>query len=247
MCTGVFLEYLRTDREKQRKLSNTAKDELVAINIATIAMAYNLELCVHMTFQNIIPHYKDSHKADTAVMAVPRNDPQRMAAFLPTINQYPCMMMTAPDFNFLEHDFLEKLPFVIGREPEILKKANWLIHLARLLRGHLHDRNSYIEAARTRGLARVSFPEIVSDIQVQASLANAECVDMLQLLEQIPIITQTLESVGRSYKNAGKPTTLIPPDAFKEAIVQLRKIVEPLIQRMPDQPEANNSSRKAGG
>ena len=125
------------------------------------------------------------------------------------------MMMTAPDLNFLEYNFLEKLPFVIGKEPELLKQGNWLIHLSRILRRHSHDRNAQIEAARVRGLVGVPFPEIASTIQVQASLANAECVAMLQLLEQIPMIAQTLDRIGRSYKNAGKLTTLIPPDAIQ--------------------------------
>jgi hypothetical protein len=74
---------------------------------------------------------------------------------------------------------------------------------------------------------------------VQASLANTECVTILSVIEQIPMMTQTLEKVGRSYKNAGKLSTIIPPPALHEAIKRLRVIAEPLIQATPDRQEQN--------
>jgi hypothetical protein len=55
---------------------------------------------------------------------------------------------------------------------------------------------------------------------------------MLQLIEQIQIIIQILESIGRSYKNAGKLSTVIPPPALAEAIKRLRIIPEPLTAAM---------------
>lgn len=175
------------------------------------------------------PHYDDSHAAYQAAQCVPIVN-EEIAKFMPSVGgKYPRMMMTAPELNLLEHDFLGKLPFAIGRAPELLQKGNWIVHLSRVLRRHLEDRNSEIALARKEGLRGVTFPEILSAIQVQESVVGAECVTMLQLIEQIQIIIQVLESIGRSYKNAGKLSTVIPPPALAGAIKRLRIISEPLI------------------
>ncbi len=150
-------------------------------------------------------------------------------------------MMTAPELNFLEHDFFAKLPFVIGEEPDLLKQSNWMSHLSRVLRRFLQDRNNHIELARSQGLKGVSFPAIGSAIQVQASLADTESVTILELIEQIPMMGQTLERVGRSYQDAGKPKRLIPPPALRDAIKRLRAIAEPLVQAMPDRQQESGS------
>ena len=50
-------------------------------------------------------------------------------------------------------------------------------------------------------------------------------------------MTQTLEQIGRSYKNVGTLSTLIPPPVLQDAIVRLRAIAEPLIQAMPDRQQ----------
>lgn len=236
MCVGIALEYFKSHREAKKSDLKKRKDELTEINIATIALGYNLELLLHFTFQNILPHYEHSQAAYEALKLVPHSEPE-IAAFIHSLGNYPHMMMTAPELNFLEHDFLAKLPFVISKEPELLKQANWLIHLSRVLRRHLYDRNSQIELARSQGLKGVTFPAIESAIQVQASLANTECVTVLSVIEQIPMMTQMLEQVGRSYKNAGKLSTLIPPPALHDAITRLRAIAEPLIQAIPDRQQ----------
>jgi hypothetical protein len=113
------------------------------------------------------------------------------------------------------------------------------VHLSRVLRRHLQDRNSQIDIARKDGLKGAIFPEIISAIQVQESIAGAECVAALQLIEQIQIIIQILERVGRSYKNAGKLSTVIPPPVLSEAIKHLRVISDPLIAAMTgEQPKS---------
>jgi hypothetical protein len=238
MCVGIGLEYFKSYREIKKSDLKKRKEELTEINIATIALAYNLELLIHFSFQNVIPHYEHSQAAYRALKLVPHSEPQ-IAAFIQSLGKYPYMMMTAPELNFLEHDFFGRIPFVISKDPELLKQANWLTHLSRVLRRHLYDRNSQIELARSQGLSGVSFPAVGSAIQVQASLANSECVTILSAIEQIPMMTQTLELVGRSYKNAGKLSTLVPAPALHEAITRLRAIAEPLIQAMPDRRQSD--------
>jgi hypothetical protein len=201
MCVGIALEYFKSHREAKKSDLKKRRDELTEINIATIALGSNLELLIHLTFQNIIPHYEHSQAAYKALKLVPRSEAE-IAAFMQSLGDYPHMMMTAPELNFLEHNFLAKRPFVIGKEPELLKQANWLTHLSRVLRRYLYDRNSQIELARSQGLRGVIFPAVGSAIQVQASLADAECVTILSVIEQIPMMTQMLERVGGSYRRS---------------------------------------------
>lgn len=162
MCAGITLEYFKGYRERRKSEARKAKDELTEINVATITMSTNLELLIHFTFQNILPHYEDSHAAYQAAIRVP-NVNADIAKFVPSImGKYPHIMMTAPELNILEHDFLGKLPFAIGIAPELLQKGNWVVHLSRVLRRHLQDRNSQIDIARKDGLKGAIFPEIVS-------------------------------------------------------------------------------------
>jgi hypothetical protein len=232
MCVGIALEYFKSYRAKTKAELKRRTDELTEINLATPALAYNLGLLVHFTFQNVIPHYEDSQAAFRALNSV-RTEPE-IAAFLQSLGKYPHMMMTAPELNFVEHDFFTRLPFVIGKEPDLLVQANWLTHLSRVLGRHLHDRNAQIELARSQGLQGVSFASVGSVIQVQASLAGSECVTLLSAIEQILIMAQTLERVGRLYPNVGKLSTIISPPVLPDAIMRLRAIAEPLIQAMPD-------------
>jgi len=232
MCVGILFESYKRWPDRRKSDAKKAKDELTEINVATLAMATNLELLIHFAFQNILPHYDDSHTAYEAAKQVP-NLNEEIAKFVPYImGNYPRVMMTSPDMNIVEHDFLGKLPFAMSKAPELLQKGNWVIHLSRVLRRYLQDRNSQIGAAMTQNLKGAIFPEIVSAIQVQESIAAAECVTTLQLIEQIQVVIQILERVGRSYKNAGKLSTVIPPPALSGPIKRLRAISDPLIAAM---------------
>jgi hypothetical protein len=61
MCIGIALEHYKGRRERLKAAEKKAKEELTAINVATVAMATNLELLVHYTFQNVIPHFEASY------------------------------------------------------------------------------------------------------------------------------------------------------------------------------------------
>jgi hypothetical protein len=39
--------------------------------------------------------------------------------------------MTCPEMRFVEWDFFRELPFLIEKDPELLKQAGWLLRLAR--------------------------------------------------------------------------------------------------------------------
>ena len=154
-------------------------------------------------------------------------------------------MMTAPEFNFLRYDYFAKIPFVVETEHELLGQANWLTNLSLVLKKLLGDRNTYIELARSEQSRGALFPEISGAIQVQATIANAECVTTLQAIELIQVMAQTLERIGRLYKGAGQPKRIIPPPALLDALKQLRAISEPLIRAMPDHERADTDLGRA--
>jgi len=143
-------------------------------------------------------------------------------------------MMTAPPLSFLDHDFLSKLPFVVEKEPELLGQANWLTHLSQSLQKLLQDRNRQIEEARSEEFTVDRIQAIIGAIEVQAERAKSECTTILQAIELIPMMAQTLERIGSSYKDAGQPKKLVLPQATHDAIKRLRAICEPQVQAMPD-------------
>lgn len=236
MCVGIALEHYKAHRERRKADEKKAKAELTAINVATIAMATNLELLIHFAFQNVIPHFEDSHHAYQRAQKVP-NVNDEIGKFVRSVQgQYPHIMMTAPELNILEHDFLTHLPFAVGEAPELLQKGSWFVHLSRVLRKHLQDRNRQIEIARREALKGAHFNEIMSTLQIQESIGIAECVATLQSLEQAQGIGQILERIGQTYKNAGKAKKIIFPGALADAIGRLRTISEPFITAMAGDP-----------
>jgi hypothetical protein len=143
-------------------------------------------------------------------------------------------MMTVPELNILERDFLDQLPFAIGKAPELLQKGNWFIYLSRVLRKLLQDRNRQIEIALREQLKGSYFNEIMNVIQIQDSISVAECATTLQLIEQTQIILQILERIGRTYN--GKLSTVIAPEALLDAIKRLRTITSPFVAAMAGGP-----------
>jgi hypothetical protein len=243
MCVGIALEHYKGRRERLKAAEKKAKEELTAINVATVAMATNLELLIHYTFQNVIPHFEASHAAYQESLQVP-NLNEEIDKFVRSVQgRYPHVMMTVPALNILEHDFLAHLSFAIADAPELLQKGNWFGHLARVLRQHFDDRNRQVELAYREALKGVYFNEIKSTLQIQESVGIAECVTMLQLLEQIQLIGNILECVGRAYGNkVGQAKKLVPPDALADALNRLRAICAPFIAAMaggPPPPEPN--------
>lgn len=237
MCVGILLERYKSRRERIKSAEKKAKDELTAINVATVAMSTNLELLIHYAFQNVIPHFEASEAAYQESLQAP-NLNEEIGKFVHSVQgKYPHIMMTVPELNFLEHDFLTNLPFVIANTPELLQKGNWVTHLARVLKKHFDDRNRQVEIACREASQGAFFPQIKSTIQIQSSIGVAECVTILQLLEQVKGVGDILERVGRSYdKKAGTAKKIIPPDAFADALKRLREISAPFIAAVPGGP-----------
>ncbi len=244
MCVGIALEHYKGRRERIKAEEKKAKDELTAINVATVAMSTNLELLIHYTFQNVIPHFEESQAAYQESLQVP-NLNEEIGKFVHSVQgKYPHIMMTVPELNILEHDFLTHLPFAVADAPELLQKGNWVAHLGRVLRSQFNDRNRQVEIACRDASKGAYFNEIKTTLQIQKSISIAECVTTLQLLEQVKAVGDILERIGRTYdKKAGAAKKIIPPDAFADALNRLREITAPFVAAMaggPPPPEPNS-------
>ncbi len=236
MCVGILLELYKGRRERHKTVEKKAQEELTAINIATVAMATNLEVLIHYAFRNVIPHFDESDAAYRESLQVPNLNTE-IAKFIPSIQErYPHIMMTVPEMNILDHDFLAHLPFVIADTPELLQKGNWFVHLSRVLRKHFEDRNRQVDFAVRASTVGATFNDVKGVLQIQQSIGIAECVTMLSLLEQVKEIGNILARVGSAYKKVGQPIKIVAPDALADALKRLRDIGAPFIAAMAGGP-----------
>jgi hypothetical protein len=144
MIVGILLELYKGRRERLKTAERTAKDQLNALNVATVAMATNLEILIHYAFQNSIPHFEESEAAYQESLRVP-NSNDEIDSFVRSVQgRFPHIMMTVPKMTILEHDFLTHLPFAVAETPELLQKGNWFMHLSHVLRQHFDDRNRQV-------------------------------------------------------------------------------------------------------
>jgi hypothetical protein len=235
IIVGIILESYKEFVRKKNAELNKRRAELTEINIAMVALASQLELLLHFAFQIVIPHFNDTHVAYERISKWTKTD-QDMSELIALINRdHPRMMMTAPELTLVEHDFFGRLSFAIEKEPDLLQQANWLRQLTRDLRQKLQDRNSHIEIALSEAKkGPVNFGTVSGTVQVQDSVAISEVITLLQAIEQIQKVAQTLERIGRGYRDVGQPKRLVSPQATEKAVKCLRSIAEPHIQSMSD-------------
>jgi hypothetical protein len=197
ICVGIGLEYFKDYRQRTKTESEENRKELVEINIATVALASQVEILVHFAFQVVIPHRRDSRSVLEMANMVSGGS-QDTSQLLADINSnYPGMMMKSPDITFVEYDFIRKLSFAIEKEPDLLRHATWLIHLLRELRQRLQERNAQIDIAfSTAKNEPISLAAVIAAAQPLDSIACAEVIALQQAIEQVPKIANTLQRVG---------------------------------------------------
>jgi hypothetical protein len=127
MCTDIALEFFKNWRASVKALCEKQNRELQQINGVIAGIAFNIETLLHLVMQNILPHYRQSHAAYKALYAVPPDDGESMARFAISLHQYPALMMTCPELHFIECDFWKEIPFIIEKDPELIKQSGWLI------------------------------------------------------------------------------------------------------------------------
>lgn len=225
--SGIVLEHYRGRRERSKLRKERERSELLQINGVIVGIGFNVESLIHLLFQNILPHYEQSHAAYKELYAS-INDPIKLSNFTLTLGaKYPALMMTCPELHFREFDFLEKLPFLIESDAELVKKAGWLVNHSRLLHNAIVDQNAGILEARsaiaqTGGL---NFHQLDGILQLQENIGFGECAYAYQLLQNLLAIAASLQSIATEHPGIGGRKKVVPPPALQDALQKLGVIV----------------------
>jgi hypothetical protein len=236
MLVGIRLEMYKTSREQKKRVHEKLEKEVSQLNIAIIGIAYNIETLVHIVFQNILPHYRQSHAAYNTLHQV-KGDSNKLTEFFRTLHKYPALMMTSPEIYFVEVDFFREMPFIAEKDPNLVKDAGWIVGRTKEMYSTMHDRNKYIETARGGAFGQgggLNFWQLDSILQTMTSIANKECMISLEFFEVFLRIGQQLETLNETYKIDAKKSKLIPPKPLADAMQQLREIAEPLKNAMQE-------------
>jgi hypothetical protein len=225
------LAHLKAEKKEadQRADTDRQKREITQINITISAISYNIEALLHIVTQYIIPHHTDSHKA-YADLRRAVGDPKSAAEFAATSfpSTYPALVTTCPEIHFREWNFLKELPFVVEKDPELLKQSDWLISQSRDLATAIKNRNHNIVSAMriTTQQGGLKLAELGSVLHLQTSLAESECITSLQLFNLFVEIEKKLEIINNTYVLEAKKSTLTMAKPFETVIDRLREIAK---------------------
>ena len=214
--------------------------------MAATAIGYNLEILLHIVMQMIFPHYQDSHAAASALRGA-MDKPNGVYEFFATMNsKYKGMMTRCPKPYFINIDFFKDIPFVLAKDPELLKRSGWMVSYIRALKELLIERNRRIEMAASADVTkRVDVSLLEEQVRVQAHLADNAIVNSYMLFEQVIAISKKLNTITESYpKKLGPRLTISFPEVLEEVMLKLRRIAEGVHSEMPPSdsecsPEAN--------
>ena len=235
MCTGVVLEFFKNWRADVKTSRQKLQREVQQINGVIAGIGFNIETLLHLVMQNILPHHRQSHAAYKALCELPK-DGESIKQFAISLHQYPALMMTCPELHFIESDFWKEIPFIIEKDPELVKQFGWLMSYAREIQNATGQRSKNIQAARILASQQgggLNFYVLDSVLQLQASISNSECVTALEFFRVCLRMARNLEDINHTYKIRGKKTTLIPPPPLPDAMNALKKIADKFVPQMP--------------
>src|SRR5882672_3776581 len=110
-------------------------------------MGYNIETLLHSTLQYILPHHTESHLAYTVLNQASGN-PQQTAQLVMSISTCRALVTTCPEMHLIEWDFFRETPFIVEKDPELLKQTGWLISQSRELATAIKNRNRHLFDSR---------------------------------------------------------------------------------------------------
>jgi hypothetical protein len=235
MCTGIALELFKSRRTNVKERREKQRRDVAQIKVAVAGIAFNVESMLHAVFQNLLPHHEQSHVAYEELQTI-KGDGDRISQFAIGLHKYPALMMTCPEMHFVEWDFFKELPFLVEKDPELLKQAGWLLRRAREINKAISDRNNYIQAAINLTASQrggLNFYQLDGILQRQVSISNAECVTALEFFSMLLDTAKRLETLSGTYKIPGARTRLIPPEPLAEAMRRLAEIHQEAVRQMP--------------
>jgi hypothetical protein len=188
-------------------------------------MGYNIETLLHATLLYILPHYQDSHRAYKELEQAASN-PQQLAQLVASISSYRALVTTCPEMHFIEWDFFKQTPFIVEKDPELLKQTGWLTSQSRELATAINNRNRHLMDARntTTQQGGLSTPQFASLLHLQTTIADAECLIALQLFQLFLDIEKRLEAINDTYEIKGRKSKLTVAKPLFDVLHQLREI-----------------------
>lgn len=235
VATGFFTDWLKTRRE-YRKLSRERQEkELTQLNVATSAMGYNIELLLHVVMQQVLPHREQSLAAAAGLCAA-KNDATELRAFVELMHsKFTAMMTRCPEPHFVELEFFKEIPFVLAKDPELLKVSGWVMSYTRALRDILSERNKRIDMATSASTTEGRDVDALEEqIRVQVHIGNIEVINSAMLFQQFKAVCKKLEKIAGNYKNvSGAHLKLVPPAPLEEVLKELTRIAKEVNPEFP--------------
>ena len=228
MMVGLLLDRFRAWRDRTKAIKEKQEQEIQQINAVISGLTFDIERLLHVASQNILPHYRDAQAVCSKIMADFEND-EHVRSVVVSQRKYPALFMTCPELCLIEYDFAKELPFVIERDPEMVKHSGWLVGGAREIKDITARRNRNIEDAFSLtgirdGTANLNSFRVV--VRMQASIAKAECVVAEQLFCVLIRLANNLVTINQSYKIPAKKSQFVLPGALKKTMNELRVIIE---------------------
>jgi hypothetical protein len=220
---------LRGERTEERRKQQ--EREIQQINAVIAGIAFNLEVLLHLAHDYLLPHREQSYAVYKAYHEA-AGDADRAKQLVASLSNYPALNTKCPEISFFECDFWKELPFIVEKDPEILKQSGWLISFAKEIRNHIAQRNGIIDdtISLLQQESGLPFPVFGSMVQRHASIGNAECVTALQLFKKLLDMAKSLQSLDDKAKK------VTPPPPLHGVITKLEEIADTLNARQPGPP-----------
>jgi len=228
MMVGIGVERLRVWFDRRKIAREREEHEVQQINVIISGLAFNIELLYHNASQNILPHYRDTEAVFREICKDSFND-KHIANVIASLPNYPCLFMTCPEMYLIGYDFSQELPFIIERDPEIVKHSGWLINGIRELKNITERRNRYIEDAMSLDRAHEgpqNLEQFKTVVKRQMTIASTECVVSSQLFDVLIRLLRTSEEINQRYKIPVKKIKTILPGTLSVTIKELKEISE---------------------
>jgi hypothetical protein len=173
------LTHLKAEKEEAEQRAHIDRQtwEMTQINVAISGMGYNIETLLHFTLQYILRIIPKAISFYTALGKASGN-PQQLAQLVMSISTYRALVTTCPEMHLIEWDFFRETPYIVEKDPELLKQTGWLISQSRELATALKNRNDHMINAMniTNQQGGLKTSQFQSILHLQTTIADAECV-----------------------------------------------------------------------
>lgn len=187
--------------ESRKAYRDRQEKELTQLNGVATAMGYNIEALLHIVMQQILPHCEQSHAAFAALHASENNATALRSFFEKMHSDFPAMMTRCPEPYFIDLEFFKNVPFVVAKDPELLKRAGWMVGYTRALKALISEQNKQLDMAAS---ASLDFHVLEEQIRVQTNIADGEVINSLMLLSNLWFYAKSLRKSRRAIiKNLG--------------------------------------------